>query len=266
MDFTQPIDFVEAIQHLAAKHLLPTSLDSAALKQIDAGIRRQALFSAQTLQTDLLQKYKDVVGSIINPVQVKREGQDQTVTEGMNPATAHEAILNLLKEQGYQATPGEEGTIKDLSSDKRIKLVIDTNVQLAQGAGSFVQQNSDEDVVDLYPALELYRLEEKDKPRDWEHRWMIAAQVARDPRAAAALEFKGRMVALKSSGIWQALGDGAGGYQDTLGNPYPPFAFNSGMWTEDVSRDDAVELGLIGAQEDAKPAAFDLASLFKEAA
>ena len=53
------------------------------------------------------------------------------------------------------------------------------------------------------------------------------------------------MVALKTSPIWQALGDGAGGYRDTLGNPYPPFAYGSGLAWADVSRDEAIELGLI---------------------
>ena len=69
------------------------------------------------------------------------------------------------------------------------------------------------------------------------------------------------MVALKSSGIWEALGDGAGGYDDTLGNPYPPFAFNSGMWTQDVSRADCESLGLLGSTEKAKAPEFDFANL-----
>ena len=52
------------------------------------------------------------------------------------------------------------------------------------------------------------------------------------------------MVALKSSPIWQALGDGAGGYRDTLGNPYPPFAYNSGLDWSDVDAEECAELGL----------------------
>jgi hypothetical protein len=53
------------------------------------------------------------------------------------------------------------------------------------------------------------------------------------------------MVALKSSSVWQQLGDGAGGYEDALGNPFAPFAFDSGMDTDEVSRDDVGKLGLI---------------------
>jgi hypothetical protein len=42
---------------------------------------------------------------------------------------------------------------------------------------------------------------------------------------------------------------------DTLGNPYPPFAFNSGMWTEDVDRATAEDVGVLaaGAQVVANP-------------
>ena len=86
--------------------------------------------------------------------------------------------------------------------------------------------------------------------------------VARDARAAGALGLHGRMAALKSSGIWQALGDGEGGFNDTLGNPYPPFAFRSGMWTVELDRGEAEELGLLAEGEAAAAADFDLAELF----
>ena len=38
---------------------------------------------------------------------------------------------------------------------------------------------------------------------------------------------------------------GAGGYRDTLGNPFPPFAFGSGLAWADISRDEAIKLGLV---------------------
>ena len=57
-------------------------------------------------------------------------------------------------------------------------------------------------------------------------------------------------MALKDSPIWQALGDGAGGFRDTLLNPYPPFAYGSGMGWVAVDRDRCVTLGLIGEDEE----------------
>ena len=79
---------------------------------------------------------------------------------------------------------------------------------------------------------------------------------------SGALGLHGRMAALKSSGIWRALGDGEGGFNDTLGNPYPPFAFRSGMWTVELDRGEAEELGLLAEGEAAAAADFDLAELF----
>lgn len=239
---------------------MPTSLDSAGLKQLGAAWHRQNFTSAQTLLTGLLDDYKKKVEKILNPVDVVR-GDGSTVQEGMDLATARVEIRELQRQLGYSPTPGEEGTIKDLSSDKRIDLVIKTNQQLSQGAGDFIRQN-DEDVIDLFPALELYRLEAREKERDWEQRWRIACAVANDPKAAGALEMHGRMVALKSSGVWQALGDGEGGFSDTLGNPFPPFAFNSGMWTREVDREDAESLGVIEPGQKAQTASLDLEGIF----
>ena len=149
--------------------------------------------------------------------------------------------------------------------------MVKTNVELAQGAGNYIAGH-DDDVLDAWPAQELYRQEGRDQPRNWDgtnpkgdktltgfgSRWMFAAQASGDPDAARMLETTGRMIALKSSGIWQALGD----FEDGLGNPYPPFAFNSGMWVRDVPRKTAESLGLIDPDEQAKKPTLDIASLF----
>jgi hypothetical protein len=266
MDFTQPVSFREAVKQLAAKKVMPTELTSAELAQLNREVMRTSFTSAQTTIEGLLDRYKAGIESIVNPEQVLREGAEQTVTEGHNPATLRTFIKDYLNSISYKPAEGEEGTLKDLSSDKRINLVVKTNVQLAHGAGRFIQENADPDVVDLWPALEFVRFEDRKEPRDWEHRWRIAARTVGDVDAARCLEMEGRMCALKDSEIWQALGDGAGGYVDTLGNPYPPFAFNSGMWTEEVSREEAEGLGLLDKGEKAEPADFDLASLFGLAA
>jgi 8-oxo-dGTP pyrophosphatase MutT (NUDIX family) len=148
---------------------------------------------------------------------------------------------------------------------------------VTQGAGQFVSQNLDQETLDVWPALELVRLFDVEVPRgfkygpkgsivpdpdnDWPSRWEAALEESGDEEASAAYEESGRMVALKSSEVWGALGDGAGGYTDTLGNPFAPFAFNSGYRTKDIRRDDAVALGLMDDEDEAKPADFDFKSL-----
>lgn len=279
----EPTPFAEAVDHLLAKKLMPTELSSIELRQLNAGVLRQSLFSARTALQYHLQNIFDAVESVLNPKTEQRadritpENPQGNVTTGMNPATARAFLREQLQEHGYIPTPGEEGTIKDLSSDARLNLVVKTNVQLAQGAGQFVQGNASDDVVEAFPAWELVRFEDREVPRgeklehgdvvpdpgnDWPSRFRAACEAAGDDDAEQVLEGTGRMMALKSSGVWQALGDGAGGYEDTLSNPYPPFAFNSGMWTQEVSREDAIDAGLIDEGEKVAPARFDFASLF----
>lgn len=257
-----------------ARGIMPTSLTSAELRELDAAVRRQSFFSAQTMLTDLLGKYKEDIGSRLNPVTEPREDRitadnpQGNVTTGLSKPYARLDIKDLIKALDYAPAPGEEGTIQDLSSDARINLVLDTNTELAQGAGRFIQMN-DPDVIDEFPCQELYRLSVPkggiEAERDWEERWNAAADESGDDDAAQCLADNGRMVARKDSPIWDSLGNGAGGYEDSLGNPYPPFAFNSGMWVQSVSRDDAEDLGLIKPGQVAEPHPLDLSKLFSTA-
>ena len=268
MDFDTPMSFAEAVKHLLSKQLMPTALDSAGLRLLDASLRRQSFFSAQTLSEDLLGRYKTFVGSIIEPKQVQREGEPQTVTEGFNPATARTAIKDLLRSAGYQPEEGEAGTIKDLSSDARVNLVIATNVQLAQSAGHLVQGNLDTDVVDLWPAWEFIRAEQRKEPRRWDGPnglWINACRRAGDARAIECYGRTERMCALKSSKVWaDEIGDPdytPGGLDDGL---LDPVAFGTGMEREEMSREECEdpEIGLLEPGEKAEPAQIDLASLF----
>lgn len=269
MPIESPMPFEAALRSLARRKTLPTSLDSAGLRQLGANFHRKSLVSARTLMTDLIDGYKSRVATILNPQDITRpdrvtpDNPEGRVQVGLDVATARMQIRELQASLGYSPDPDQAGTITDLSSDARIDLVLRTNTQLAQGAGHFIRAN-DPELIDLWPAQELYRLEPRDKERNWEQRWIIAAQVANDPKAAGALGNHGRMAALKSSGIWQAIGDGAGGYTDTLGNPYPPFAFSSGMWVRELSRDEAEDLGLITADQVAQPNPLDLSELFSQ--
>ena len=97
-----------------------------------------------------------------------------------------------------------------------------------------------------FPAWELVRYKESRVLRDWKARWKAAGDAT---GWVGAIRDSDVMVALKNSPIWQALGDGVGGYNDTLGNPYPPFAFSSGMDWSGVRRDECIKLGLVKKHE-----------------
>lgn len=240
MIFKAPTPFAEALQSRQVRALLPSELSSAEFRAIDQQLLRYATLSARTSNAKHLQRISDFVDSILNPQTVDREGRP--VTEGMNVAAARTRLKAGLQEDGYLPTPGEAGTIKDLSSDQRLNLVIKTNVEMAQGFGHW-QQSQDEDVLDGWPAQELFRAEARKEERDWLTIW----------RGAGGSLFDGRMIALKNDPIWNELGNA----DDGLGNPWPPYRFNSGMWVRDVSRVDAERFGLLTPGQRVAPQRLD---------
>lgn len=267
MPLNAPTQFGEAIDDLVGKGVLPTNLTSAQIRQLDNGIKRVSFFSAQTTSADLLTKYKTFVDGIIQGQ--TRTSADQDVAVGINPSKARAEIKKFLKENGYQSPAGKEGTIEDLSSDQRVNLVVKTNVQMAQGAGRYAKGNSPASVA-ASPGWELVRIAHAkggpDAERDWPKRFSDAADESGDEVAAKVLEDTGRMISLKSSDLWQSLGDGAGGYDDTLGNPYAPFAFQSHMIQRPVSREEMEELGFLDADEEPEASDMGVGELFSAAA
>lgn len=229
---------------------------------------------ANDLSADVLKQItgKMMIGveSILAPVQEERmmeDGGSRMVTVGKTPADVRAEITRLVDRFGPDT----------LAEEMNLDFKIDVATSVARGAGRYVADNFDQEEVDEIPALELLRLYDRETPRgykresgalvsvpgdDWASRWRAAATSAGDTDALRILDATGRMIALKASPIWQALGDGAGGYDDTLGNPYPPFAFNSGYDVEGVSRHEAEELGLIKPGQSAPRAEINPEQLF----
>ncbi|MDD5679385.1 MAG: hypothetical protein PHW60_15565, partial [Kiritimatiellae bacterium] len=119
------------------------------------------------------------------------------------------------------------GTIKDLSSDARLNLIIRMQTEMALGLGKFIQ-SQDPAALDAAPAQELYRLEARNAQRNWPSIWQTAG---------GQFYGGGRMIALKNDPVWTEISD--------FGQPYPPFKYGSGMWTRDILRPEAEALGVL---------------------
>jgi hypothetical protein len=221
-----------ALRLLDAQGILPTALKSAELrKKLSSRVRRLAVFSAQQDRAEYLQRIKDLTGPVLR-------GE-------MSAAEARTLLGDWQRENGW--VPGDGDQLTDHTSITRRQLVIETRVDVLRGYGNLVAAQ-DEDALDEFPCRELYRQFAGKTERDWSQRW-----------ADAGGEFyAGRMIATVNDPVWQSLGDGAGGYKDTLGNPWAPFAFNSGMWTKDVARAEAVALGVIAEDEEVAAADVEL--------
>ena len=209
MIFNEPLPFKEAVESRMAKMLLPTELRGNMLAKLPGAIKERCFFSAAVQRGDELGKISDAIDDML---------------AGTTTRDAERARLKqVIDELGAPEL-----------SDARLNLILDTNLDMAEGYGSFMQ-GQDETILDAWPAQELLRIGARKVPRDWPDRW---------EEAGGELVDGDRMVAAKDDPIWDKLGD-PDLFDDGLGNPYPPFAFNSGMDVADVDRNEAEQLGVI---------------------
>jgi len=242
-----PIENKEALAARDAKRAMPTAKTSADLQRLSREVCDAAHFSARTTHEGLLQRQMRIIRELLSPS--TRAAAPDAVSD---PAYARDALKRMLRAIGYQpGTTGPVGTLADLASDARIDLIVRTNVEMAYGAGKLARDQAP-DRLEAFPAQELYRLEGRAKTRPWEARWKTAGSASGRRLGDGWGFYAGRMIALKNHPIWSRLGD-PGLFADGLGNQFPPFAFNSGMWVEDVSLAEAMSLGVLAAS-DALPA------------
>lgn len=246
---------------------MPTNLGSAELRAMGRNVLSQAIFSARTTQAAVLDEIREATAAML-------EGRE-------NLATGMLRLRELYGKMGYTAEggfpqdavgtvePALAGTLQDLSSRRRRRLVIDTNYRIAANQ-AFVEKGMTPDAVRQYPAWELVRIGARRVPRG---KVMTKAGLEDDPgedwpsrfQAAGGEVILGRMLALKGSPVWQNLGDGAGGFTDTLGNAFPPFAYQSGMGIREVSRAEALEMGTLEEGSEAEVMRPDLAASLRTA-
>jgi len=203
------------------KTLMPTSMDSAQLATLTADILERSRFSARVQSAEHL----DVLDTGINNL----------IAGKTDIATARLQIKQFLARAGYKPEDGEEGGLKDFSSDERINLQLRMNTQQAQGYGQW-KQGQDTVILDAFPAQELYRIGDRKEPRNWPLRWA---------QAGGRTYGGGRMIALKDDPIWERI--------SAFGIPYPPFDFGSGMGLIDVSRRVAMAFGIIDRDTQIQP-------------
>lgn len=197
--------------------------------------RNQAMFSARTTSTAYLERVKEVLQEYEDGVgEAEPQADQETITQGK--ARARMQMLEELQSLGIvEEAPGDSGRITDLASSIRLNLILETNAQVAHSLDQ-IQSSSDPVMKIMFPAWEFIRDEHRNEPRDWSARWEESAAAV--GYVGVARNAGGRMVALKTSPIWARLGS----YDDGLGNPFPPFAFGSGMGWEDIDDEEWEEL------------------------
>lgn len=218
--------------------ILPTWMGTQELRDLEAGIKERAVFSARTTNAVYLQALHDRIQRFIadgyegDQAKLRLELQQVLAELAYDPETGFPGDAEL------GIPPARAGSLQDLSSDRRINLILETQMQLIAGKGQ-QQRGLEPAALDLFPAYELVRVKAARVPRNWQQRWEDAGGTLINDEDGRV-----RMVALKTSEIWSLLGDPAI-FPDALGVSYPPFCWGSGMAWEDVDADEWDRLWLI---------------------
>lgn len=245
---TEPL--FQALKLAQERGLLPTALSSAELQEMTLRMKERVFFAARWTNLQALDEVKKLVERFV-------------VGEGMNNDLAKLRIeaRQILAKHGYDpesgfpgdaelgVPPATAGSLRDLSSGKRLNLIFETQVAMARGLGMKLRNLQRQQV---FPAIELVRLKnarQADWERDWQARWNTAGDNVEWEGA-----LKDQMIALQTSPIWAALGSSAL-FADALNVDYPPFAFNSGMGWRYVGFRESERLGLQQEAAGTAPAA-----------
>lgn len=232
MIFEHPLPFREALDARASKAVIPNTLSSQELKSLGGEVGERALVIANLTNAQFGEKLLEELEPLLN---VREAGQQPS------RAAIRAELKDWLRRNGYQPELGTRGTIQDFSTDARLNLIINTQVQMMYGYGQW-ESGQQRAILYMWPAYEFVRKEDRREPRDWPTRW---ADQGGEFYPGIGPYPQGRMIALKNSSIWTAI--------SAFGLPYPPFDFNSGMGLRDVGRDECERLRIIRRDQTVAP-------------
>lgn len=223
---------LDAVEKSAGRDVLPSGLSTREQRvAFTEAMRESSVFSARTTNAFYLQKVREVVNQVLSgdmDLPLARLVLKQTL-----------AALGYTPEGGFPEDPeglippAVAGTLEDLSSNRRLNLMLDTQIALNRGRGQ-----RDRGLIPArmraFPAYELVRIGSREVPRDWVERWLEIGGVL----------YEGRMIAMKDDPFWAELGSSEY-FNDALDVSYPPFAFNSGKGWAAVPLAEVRRLGVV---------------------
>lgn len=241
LDLSQPHTLTDIVKSVSDKTVIGSALRTAEWSVIPAALRDQAFFSAGVTQAEFLARQRELITKVL--ARAKETNERGETYWGSDRAYFVAQCRQLGQALGVQHPAGDrdgkivEGDITDPLSIARLKLIYDTQLELAYGKADWLT-GMDADLLAAFPAWELVRISAREQPRDWPARWVEAAKAVGWEGVSKESFVEGRMIALKTSGVWVAL--------SRFKKPHPPFDFNSGMGVEDIDRDEADSYELLG--------------------
>lgn len=222
MQFVKPIPFAEALDKIGRRSPIGSMFTSSEWRDVPAELRELAFFSSRVESVRVLQRARDGITDFLkenredlgNGVLALKVGSRQQFVDMMQQFLAAEGV-----ERG-------EGGLTDITSEKRLGLVFDTQTQQLQDYG-YWKQGMDPDVLNEFPAQRFIRVIDVKEPRN------------------SHTEFEDRAF-LKTDPIWIRI-------NEDFGVPWGPWGWGCGHDVEDVDRDEAEAEGLLQPGERIKP-------------
>jgi hypothetical protein len=236
MQFVKPMLFSEARDKLGQKSNIGAKLNSEQWSEVPVALRERAFFSSQVENTRFLQRSRDMLTDWLGGAKetvIDPYGREQTALSSSRQEFVRQMQAFAIAE-GMGAIDGDSrsSSLQDISAQKRLELIFDTNTRAAQDFG-YWKQGQDPDVLDEFPAQRFIRVIDVEDPRAWHTR------------------FEGEVHLKSDLDFWLAV-------NEDFGVPWGPWGWGCGHDVEDVDRDEAEQLGLIRPGERAVPVEKDL--------
>lgn len=242
MQFISPQPFTQAVAKLTSRQIVTSGMDSAAWSRVPAALRETAFFSSKIQDARFLQETKNLIEDFLTgareTIQLPNGKTTTRLKVGSRAAFVQQAREFAIARGLGPVIADDKGTLKDITSEKRLALIFKIQTESANAYGDW-QQGMSPAVLNAYPAWEFYRAEE-----------------VKEPRYLHKLN-EGRIELKTNLGFWGAMNSpNIGGFNV----PWGPWGFGSGMWTRDVDRARAEQLNLLTPSTVLKPAHEDLAA------
>lgn len=235
MRLSRPVKFEEAIKKVGDKTPIGSKLNSEQWLQLPVALREAAFFSATIEDVRFLQRGRNDITDFLAGSREWVEGPDGQRRLALKTGSRADFVKKmqaLAIDRGLAPEDiGDTGTIRDIRTERRLRLIFDVQTQQAQDYGAW-KQGMDPDILDAFPAQRFVRDFAVKHPR-WLHQNNEGVIRRKDD-----LEF------------WLGMNSPSlGGF----GVPWGPWGFNSGMGVEDVDRETAEAMGLIAPGEKITP-------------
>lgn len=239
IDFTTSQPLEDAVKSLSARTPVGSAMRSAEWAGVPVEVRKRSFFMATVENERILAIAKAKIEQRLKLERSKLADGGEGVTMDRSRFIAE--MQDELEAVGYRPDPAFKGGLRDISSHKRLALVWDMQLAMAEGYAAHKAATTDPDVLDAFPAWELVRGSDRENERDWPEIWAEAGgnfygEPSEDYPAAP-----GRMIAPVTDPIWTAISQ--------FGTPWPPFRWGSGMILRRLRRRAAEELQVIGPDD-----------------